>query len=278
MTGQIWHSDFVRRENKLKTALYRPGNEASEEQRKAYELLFGRDGLKSKNICLVGVPASGKTLIAKKLSSLLRCVFFEPKEIIQCAPIGRVACSFHPEARTIHCVMKLRPNARNHYPESLNELRDQMSHLPQDHFAELKALVVSEAFMCTTPHLEVLLTHIKKTAPNCVLLFDGDSMQVTMKATPGYPSQPFLTRNQFEILCPETQTIVLKKCLKLRIKNPIKLTHLARMRLGKATQETVNFFLKEQITPQKQPVTRLFANTQPAAWFNDDSQLCVRAK
>ena len=95
-------------------------------------------------------------------------------------------------------------------------------------------------------------------------------MQVTMKATTGYPSQPFLTRNQFQIVCPATQIIVLEKCLKLRIKNPIKLAHLARMRLGKATQETVNFFLKEQITPQKQPVTRLFANTQPAAWFNDD--------
>ena len=95
-------------------------------------------------------------------------------------------------------------------------------------------------------------------------------MQVTMKATSGYPSQPFLTRNQFEILCPETQMIVLEKCLNLRIKNPIKLAHLARMRLGKATQETVNFFLQERITPQQQPVTRLFANTQPAARFNND--------
>ena len=270
MTGHVWHSDFVRRENKLKSVLYRPGNEASDEQRKAYELLFGREGFRSQNICLVGVPASGKTWIAKKLSSLLQCVFFETGEIIRCAPIGRVACSFHPEARTIHCVMKLRPNARNYYPESLDELRDHMSHLPQDQFAELKALVISEAFMCTTPHLEVLLTHIKKTAPNCVLLFDGDSMQVTMKATTGYPSQPFLTRNQFQIVCPETQIIVLEKCLKLRIKNPIKLAHLARMRLGKATQETVNFFLQERITPQQQPVTRLFANTQPAARFNDD--------
>jgi hypothetical protein len=270
VTGHVWHSDFVRRETKLKAALYRPGNEASDEQRKAYELLFGREGFRSQNICLVGVPASGKTWIAKKLSSLLQCVFFEKREIIRCAPIGRVACSFHPEARTIHCVMKLRPNARNYYPESLDELRDHMSNLPQDQFAELKALVISEAFMCTTPHLEVLLTHIKKTAPNCVLLFDGDSMQVTMKATTGYPSQPFLTRNQFQIVCPETQIIVLEKCLKLRIKNPIKLAHLARMRLGKATQETVNFFLQERITPQQQPVTRLFANTQPAARFNDD--------
>jgi len=134
----------------------------------------------------------------------------------------------------------------------------------------LKVLVVSEAFMCTTPHLEVLLTHIKKKAPNCVLLFDGDSMQVTMKATAGYPAQPFLTRNQFQIVCPETQIIVLETCLKLRIKNTVKLAHLARMRLGQATQETVDFFLQERITTQQQPVTRLFANTQPAARFNDN--------
>ena len=99
VTGHVWHSDFVRRENKLKHALYRRGNGASDEQRKAYELLFGREGFRSQNICLVGVPASGKTWIAKKLSSLLQCVFFEKGEIIRCAPIGRVACSFHPEAR-----------------------------------------------------------------------------------------------------------------------------------------------------------------------------------
>jgi hypothetical protein len=271
VTGQVWHSDFVRRENKLKAALYRTGNKASEEQRKAYELLFGQEGFRSQNICLVGVPASGKTWIAKKLSSLLNCVFFEHGEMIRCAPIGRVACSLHPEARTIHCVMKLRPNSQNRYPESLEELNGHMSNLPEDQFAALKVLVVSEAFMCTTPHLEVLLTRIKNTAPNCVLLFDGDSMQVTMKATAGYPSQPFLTRNQFETVCPETRIIVLEKSLKHRIKNPIKLAHLDRMRLGQATQDTLNFFLQERIVQnQQQPVTRLFANTQPAARFNDD--------
>jgi hypothetical protein len=265
ITGNDWHSDFVRRENKLKYALYRPGNEASDEQRKAYELLFGREGFRSQNICLVGVPGSGKTWIAKKLSNLLHCVFFEPGEMIRCAPIGRVSCSFHPEARTIHCVMKLRPNRQNHYPESLEELKEHMSLLPQDQFAALKVFVASEAFMCTTPHLEVLLMHIKKTAPNCVLLFDGDCMQVTMKATTGYPSQPFLTRNVFQTVCPETQIIVLEKSLKHRIK----LAHLDRMRLGQATEETVDFFLKEWIAQQQQPVTRLFANKQPAAQFND---------
>jgi hypothetical protein len=270
VTGHVWHSDFVRRENKLKYALYGPGNEASDEQRMAYELLFGREGFRSQNICLAGVPGSGKTWIAKKLSNLLHCVFFEPGEMIRCAPIGRVSCSFHPEARTIHCVMKLRPNRRNHYPESMEELKEHMSMLPQDQFAALKVFVASEAFMCTTPHLEVLLTHIKKTAPNCVLLFDGDCMQVTMKATTGYPSHPFLTRNQFQTVCPETQMIVLEKSMKHRIKNPIKLAHLHQMRLGQATGETVKFFLKEKIDQKQQPVTRLFANKQPAAQFNDE--------
>lgn len=270
MNGDVWYSDFKRRDNKLKHALYRVGNEASEEQRKAYELLFGLEGFRSQNICLVGVPASGKTWISKKLSSLLQCIFFEAGEMVRCAPIGRVACSFHPEARTIHCVMQLRPNSRNCYPESVEELTEHMNLLPDAQFAALKVFVASEAFMCTTPHLEVLLTHIKKKAPNCVLLFDGDSMQVTMKATPRYPSQPFLTRNQFETLCPGTQIIVFEKSLKHRIKNPIKLAHLDNMRLGKATAETVNYFQQARISQQKQPVTRLFANTKPAVQFNND--------
>jgi hypothetical protein len=169
VTGDVWYSDYKRRDNKLKHALYRPGNEASEEQRKAYELLFGREGFRSQNICLVGVPASGKTWISKKLSSLLQCIFFEAGEMVRCAPIGRVACSFHPEARTIHCVMQLRPNSRNCYPESVEELTEHMNQLPDAQFAALKVFVASEAFMCTTPHLEVLLTCIKKKAPNCVL-------------------------------------------------------------------------------------------------------------
>jgi len=270
ITGEVWHSDYKRRDTKLQLALYRKGSEASEEQRKAYELLFGREGFRSQDICLVGVAASGKTWISKKLSSLLQCIFFGPGETIRCAPIGRVACSFHPEARTIHCVMELRPNSRNSYPESFDELTDHMNQLSEDHFAALKVFVASEAFMCTTPHLEVLLTCIKKKAPNCVLLFDGDSMQVTMKATVGYPSQPFLTRNQFETLCPGTQVIVFEKSLKHRIKNPIKLAHLDKMRLGQATAETVKFFEQERISQQKHPVTRLFANTKPAIQFNND--------
>ena len=70
VTGAIWEKDYLRRKNKLKKALYGNGNAASEEQRKAYELLFGSEEFKARNVCLVGIPASGKTWISKKLSKL----------------------------------------------------------------------------------------------------------------------------------------------------------------------------------------------------------------
>jgi len=165
VTGAVWEKDYLRRKTKLQKALYGNGNAASEEQRKAYELLFGCEGFKARNVCLVGIPASGKTWIAKKLSKLLECVFFQPGEVVRCAPLGRVACEFHPDARTIHSTIQLRPNRQNVYPETLDELTTHLNQLPQEPFAQLKAFIVSEAIMCTGPHLQALLSHIKKANP-----------------------------------------------------------------------------------------------------------------
>jgi hypothetical protein len=270
VTGAIWEKDYLRRNNKLKRALYGNGNAASEEQRKAYELLFGSEEFKARNVCLVGIPASGKTWISKKLSKLLQCIFFQPEEVLRCAPLGRVACNFHPDARTIHHTLQLRPNGQNRYPESLADLSTHLKALPQQTLTQLKAVIATEAFMCTGPHLEALLTHIKKANPNCIFLFDGDSLQVTTKATPGYPSQAFLTRQAFENVCPETQIIVLEKSTNHRIKNLTKLHHLGLMRLGKATEATVAFFKEVRIPHRPHPVLRLFANSSPAAKFNDE--------
>jgi hypothetical protein len=50
---------------------------------------------------------------------LLQCVFFCPGEVIRCAPLGRQACGFHPDARTIHSIIRLRPNSKHQYTESL---------------------------------------------------------------------------------------------------------------------------------------------------------------
>ena len=271
VTGCVWEADWMRRQNKLKQALYARGNHSSDEQRIAYELLFGCNGYKSRNLCLVGVPGSGKTWIAKKLSKLLECVFFHFGEVIRCGPLGRVACSFHPDARTIHSTMQLRPNRRNQYPESFEELQAHLNDLSHECFDQLKVLIVSEALMCTGPHLEALLLHIKKANPNCILLFDGDCQQVTMRPTQGYPSQPFITRNEFEVVCPETTVIILEKCTKHRIKNPKKLDQLGVMRHGQATEATVSFFQQTKcIYQQKKPIIRLFANSRPAATFNND--------
>ena len=271
VTGSVWEADWRRREIKLKRALYGRQNECSDEQRMAYELLFGCDGYKSRNVCLVGVPASGKTWIAKKLSKLLECVFFNPGEVIRCGPLGRVACSFHPDARTIHSTLQMRPNGTNQYPESLEDLQIHLNRCAQECFDQLKVLIVSEALMCTGPHLEALLSNIKNKNPNCIFLFDGDCQQVAMKPTTGYPSQPFITRSEFPALCPETTIIILEKCTKHRIKNPEKLQHLGLMRKGQATEATVQFFQKTKRDPQhKKTIIRLFANSRPASLFNEE--------
>jgi hypothetical protein len=165
----------------------------------------------------------------------------------------------------------MRPNRQNQYPESLEELHEHLNRCPQQCFDQLKVLIVSEALMCTGPHLEALLLHIQKTNPNCIFLFDGDCQQVTMKPTTGYPTQPFVTRHEFEVACPETTIIILEKCTKHRIKNPIKLQHLGLMRNGQATEATVQYFQQTTRDPQhKKPIIRLFANSKPASAFNEE--------
>jgi hypothetical protein len=46
VSGEVWHADYLRRKTNLEKQLYQSNNNASEEQRKAYELLFGRSGFK----------------------------------------------------------------------------------------------------------------------------------------------------------------------------------------------------------------------------------------
>ena len=267
-SGEVWHTDYVRRKTKLERQLYQTNNDASEEQRKAYELLFGRSGFKPQNVCLVGCGGAGKTWIAKKLSNLLQCVFFNSGDVIRCAPLGRQACSFHPDARTIHSVIKLRPDARQRYPESLAEIQAHLTETDSDTFKEVKVFIVSEAFMCNSPHLEAILVHIKKLNPVCIFLFDGDCLQLAMKATPDYPGIPFLTRERFQEICPVT-FIVFEKVMKYRMENTIKLAHMGKIRLGVATQETIDWLSRVKIPEKQQPVLRVFANAKPAATFNE---------
>lgn len=269
VSGEVWHADYLRRKTNLEKQLYQSNNNASEEQRKAYELLFGRSGFKAQNVCLVGVGGAGKTWIAQKLSKLLQCVFFNPGEVIRSAPLGRQACRFHPDARTIHSIIRLRPNAKHKYPESLSEIQDHLKTSNSDSFNCVKVLIVSEAFMCNSPHLEALLVHIKNVSPCCIFLFDGDCLQLAMKATPNYPASPFLTRDRFQEVCPNTQIIVFEKCMKYRIRNAVKLAHMDKMRLGVAQQDTIDYLKKAMIPKEQHPVLRVFANAHPAAEFNE---------
>jgi len=92
-----------------------------------------------------------------------------------------------------------------------------------------------------------------------------------MKPTTGYPSQPFITRHEFEVVCPETTIIILEKCTKHRIKNLEKLRNLSLMRHGQATDATIQFFQQTKRGPQhKKPIIRLFANSKPASAFNEE--------
>jgi hypothetical protein len=270
-SGEVWHSDFLRRKTNLEKQLYSPNNNASEEQRKAYELLFGRNGFKPQNLCLVGVGGAGKTWIAKKLSNLLQCVFFCPGEVIRCAPLGRQACGFHPDARTIHSIIRLRPNSKHQYPESLFQIQEHLKHSTdlEDNFSAVKVFIVSEAFMCNSPHLEAILMHVKSLSPDCKFLFDGDCMQLLMKPTRDYPGIPFLTRDRFQEVCPNTQIIVFEKCMTYRIQNAVKLAHMGKMRLGIAEQDTIDYLKNAKIPKEQHPVLRVFANARPAAEFNE---------
>jgi hypothetical protein len=196
-------------------------------------------------------------------------VFFNPGEVIRSAPLGRQACRFHPDARTIHSIIRLRPNAKQKYPESLSEIQDHLKTTNSDSFNCVKVLIVSEAFMCNSPHLEALLVHIKNVSPCCIFLFDGDCLQLAMKATPNYPASPFLTRDRFQEVCPNTQIIVFEKCMKYRIRNAVKLAHMEKMRLGVAQQDTIDYLKKAIIPKEHHPVLRVFANARPAAEFNE---------
>ncbi len=62
--GKGLSENVTRRKNKLKKALYENGNAASEDQRKAYEVLFGSEEFKARKVCLVWhwweYPLAGK--------------------------------------------------------------------------------------------------------------------------------------------------------------------------------------------------------------------------
>ena len=219
----------------------------------------------------MGVGGAGKTWIAKKLSNLLQCVFFCPGEVIRCAPLGRQACGFHPDARTIHAIIRLRPNSKHQYTESLFEIQEHLKRSTdlKDTFSAVKVFIVSEAFMCNSPHLEAVLMHVKSLSPDCKFLFDGDCMQLLMKPTRDYPGIPFLTRDRFQEVCPNTQIIVFEKCMTYRIQNAVKLAHMGKMRLGIAEQDTIDYLKNAKIPKEQHPVLRVFANARPAAEFNE---------
>ena len=146
--GKMWRRDFEDKRKALETEL----TKGSTDQQWTYKL-----AMSWMNICLVGVPGSGKTWMIKKLGMLMQCIFFRPGELLYCSPLGRVAMNLHPDARTLHRILKIQPLGNGTFPETLGQLTTHLNSLKPRPFSNLKMLIGTEMFMCHSPHLQSVL-------------------------------------------------------------------------------------------------------------------------
>jgi len=171
--GKMWRIDFENKRKAFEMKLH--SVEGNDDQRWAYKL-----AMTWTNLSLVGVPGSGKTWVIKNLGLLLESIFFKPGEMIFCSPLGRVAMNLHPDARTIHRIIKIKPGVDRRFPESLEQLASHLGRIKPRPFTNLKLIVGTEMFMCTTPHLQSLLQFVHTSLQNMdvKVLFDGDPIQL----------------------------------------------------------------------------------------------------
>ena len=267
VNGKMWRIDF---ENKRKAfEMKLQSVEGNDDQRWAYKL-----AMTWTNLCLVGVPGSGKTWVIKNLGLLLESIFFKPGEIIFCSPLGRVAMNLHPDARTIHRVIKIKPGYDRNFPESLEQLATHLSNIKPRPFVGLKLIVGTEMFMCTTPHLQSLLQFVHKSLENmdAKVLFDGDPIQLSTccRNSAGHITSgtPFLITPYLNTACPGILHVVFEDTMHFRIQNAEKLRHLKLMRSRQADDSTLTFFEGTFIDTSK-PFLTLFATVAAASNFND---------
>jgi hypothetical protein len=265
--GKMWRINFEKKRKDFETKL--SSVEGSDDQRWAYRL-----AMTWTNLCLVGVPGSGKTWVIKNLGLLLETIFFKPGEIIFCSPLGRVAMNLHPDARTIHRIIKIKPSSDRHFPESLEQLANHLGRINPRPFTNLKLIVGTEMFMCTTPHLQSLLQFVQKSLQNMdvKVLFDGDPIQLSTscKNSSGAITSgiPFLITPELNTACPGIRHVVFEDTLHFRIQNQDKLRHLKLMRSRLADESTLKFF-KDTCIDTSKPFLTLFATVAAASKFND---------
>jgi hypothetical protein len=223
INGDDWFRTFTTQKQELEKWIFEYG---TLEQQELYHNIT--NGI---NTCLVGKAGTGKTLVVKKIDQYLQMLFVHPGEIVRISPLGRVAQSFHYEARTVHATMRLYMNV-----ECWNE-QDIVNHLVQsnfDIFSKMKVLIGIEMFMMTDHVLSGLLLYIKQHFPKTLIIFEGDPIQLST----GKNSQcPVLCQPQFDEMF---DTIVFDT--QKRINNPEQMAALDAMRLCKADSGTLNFW------------------------------------
>ena len=264
--GQMWRNDFEQKRKAFELKLL----EGNDDQHWAYKFAMNWTSL-----CMVGVPGSGKTWLIKNLGILLQCIFFKPGEVIWCSPLGRVAMHLHPDARTLHRILSIRSTGGS-FPESLDQLTKHLKQMKPRPFSNLKIVLGTEMFMCTSPHLQSLLHFLETPLINkdAMVLFDGDPIQLgTRPNGEQHSAVPFLVKPEFSIACPGIQYVMFEKTMHFRIQDQVKLQHLKLMRNKKANNSTLEFFKLSRIQDSK-PFLTLFATIKSAAKYNDQ-QFCL---
>jgi hypothetical protein len=163
------------------------------------------------------------------LDEYLQMIFINPREIVRIAPIGRVAQTFHYEARTVHASMKLHFNVDSWNDDQfVDYLND------QNVFSNMKVLIGLEMFMMTDCVLSGLLKYVKKHRPHTLVLFEGDPIQLSIfkdLQCPVLCSQEF--DSMFRSVVFNTQK---------RISNEEQSNHLDNMRISKAGADTLAYW------------------------------------
>jgi hypothetical protein len=222
ITGMHWMKTFVDQKQELERWVHTHG---SIEQQAVF-----RNVQNGMNTLCVGNAGTGKTFFMKKIDEYLSMIFLNPGEIVRIAPLGRVAQSFHSEARTLHSTMNLYFNT-----DSWSE-RKYLSHFETNlkSFSNVKVLIGLEMFMFSDSLLPALLKYVQKHHPHAMLLFEGDPMQLSMAQQSEMPAlcKPDI-ESMFDTVVFDTQ---------MRITNAEHKCHLDKMRVAKADSTTLQYW------------------------------------
>jgi hypothetical protein len=248
ITGIDWMKTFAIQKQELERWVYTHG---SIEQ----QIVF-RNVEKGKNTLCVGNAGTGKTFFMKKIDEYLSMIFLNPGEIVRIAPLGRVAQSFHCEARTLHSTMKLYFNTDS-WTESMY-----LSHFERNlkTLSNIKVLIGLEMFMFSDSVLPALLKYVQQRHPHAMLLFEGDPMQLSMAQQ---SEMPALCKPEIESIF---DTVVFDT--QMRISNAEQKCHLDKMRISKADSTTLQYWQSRIVSDDDTNCMTIYALSSKANTHN----------